>query len=243
MNVEGRLIDALSEFDRVQPSRDLFARVEGSVERDRLHRRRVRCSAGSGAAAITSVVAFLALATDDTTGRIAGWAVFVAQLAVLVTAVVVLGRIIPRFGQIYVADVFRLDPATGPKFLRLQDVAYHLIFSGYVIVLSWHREMAGPVEATEAMRFLLDRTAGLFLLMGLLHAATLLTLPVIGLVFGTIAREHSRKLAGDAAPPEDPDARHAARVGRFVVWIMAVVIVIQFLFGFGLLAGLGIAGS
>jgi hypothetical protein len=243
MRLEDRLVDALSEFDRVEPAPDLFARVEASVERDRLYRRRVRRFAFTGLAATMVVAAFLWASTDRTHATISGWAVFVAQLVILTTAVVVLGRIIPRFGQAYVSDVFRLDPRTAKSFLRLHDVAFHLVFGGYVVILSWHRQMAGPADIVEAIRFLLDRTAGLFLLMGLLHAATLMTLPVIGLVHGTIVRDHARALAGEAAPPADPQAVRAARIGRMVVWIIGGIVVVQALVGLGLLAGLGLSDS
>ena len=243
MNVETRLVDALAEFDRVEPSPDLFARIEGSVERDRQHRRRVRRFAAGGLAAAATVIAFLWAATDTATGTIPGWAVFIAQLVILITVVIVIGRVIPRFGQVYVSDVFRLDPGTARSFLRLQDVAYHLVFSGYIVILAWQRQMDGSPDVIEALRFLLDRTAGLFLLMGLLHAATLMVLPVIGLVHGTLVREHARATAGGLAPPEDPRAAKAARLGRMVVWVIAGYVVIQFLIGLGLLAGMGIAGS
>ena len=242
MNIENRLVDALAEFDQIEPSPDLFARVEESVDRDRIHRSRVRRFALGGLAAVTAVAGFLAIATDAATATISGWAVFVSQLVILSSVVIVLGRLLPRFGQFYVADVFRLDPPTGTRFLRLQDVAYHLVFSGYVLILSWHREMAGPADVTEAIRFLLDRTAGLFLLMGLLHAATLMFLPAIGLVFSTIVREHARAGAGAAAPPEDPRARRAARLGRMMVWIAAGIVSVVVLVGFGLVLGLGISG-
>lgn len=243
MSIEDRLVDALSEFDRVEPSPDLFARVEASVEQDRLHRRRVARFAIGGIAATVIVIGFLWTATDSASGTISGWAVFAAQLVILITIVIVLGRVIPRFGRIYVSDVFRLDPGTAARFLRLQDVAYHLVFAGYVVILAWHREMAGPADVTEAIRFLLDRIAGLFLLMGVLHAATLMALPVIGLVFGTIVREHSRSVAGGDAPPPHPKAEQAARVGRMIVWIIAGLVAVWLLVNVGLLVGIGISDS
>lgn len=243
MSVEDRLVDALSEFDRVEPAPDLFTRVEASVQQDRLHRRRVRRFAVAGLAATMAVAAFLWASTDRAQATISGWAVFVAQLVILTTAVIVLGRIIPRFGQVYVSDVFRLDPGTARSFLRLHDLAFHLVFGGYVIILSWHRQMAGSADTGEAIRFLLDRIAGLFLLMGLLHAVTLMTLPVIGLVHGTIVRDHARTVAGEAAPPPDPKAVRAARLGRTIVWIIGGIVVVQALVGLGLLAGLGLSDS
>ena len=243
MSVEDRLVDALSEFDRVEPSPDLFARVEASVEQDRMHRRRVARFATGGVAATVIVVAFLWAATDSASGTISGWAVFAAQLVILITIVVVLGRVIPRFGRIYVADVFRLDPGNADRFLRLQDLAYHLVFAGYVVVFAWHREMAGSADVVEASRFLLDRIAGLLLLMGLLHAVTLMALPVIGLVFGTIVRDHARSLAGDDAPPPDPRAVQAARFGRLIVWIIAGLVVVWLLVNVGLAVGIGISDS
>ncbi len=243
MNVENRLINALSEFDRIEPTPDLFARVEASVQQDRLHRRRVRRFAVIGLAATMAVAALLWTATDRTESTISGWAVFAAQLVILTTVVVVLGRTIPRFGSAYVSDAFRMDPGTAKSFLRLHDLAFHLVFGGYVISLSWHRQMAGSADAAEAIRFLLDRVAGLFLLMGLLHAATLMALPIIGIVHGTLVRDHARAVAGGAAPLPDPQAERAARIGRMIVWNIGGIVVVLGLVGLGFLAGLGLSDS
>lgn len=241
MSVEDRLVNALSEFDRVEPAPDLFARVEASLQKDQLHRRRVRRLATAGLAATMAAAAFLWASTDRAGTTISGWAVFIAQLVILTTIVAVLGRNIPRFGQVYLSDVFRLDPGTARSFLRLHDVAFHLVFGGYVIILSWHRLMAGPTDTGEALRFLLDRIAGLLLLMGLLHAATLMALPVIGLVHGTIVRDHARRVAGGAAPLPDPQAVQAARIGRMIAWTIAGIVVVVALVGVGLVAGLGLS--
>lgn len=243
MSVEDRLIDALSEFDRVEPSIDLFARVEESVVRDRTNRRRVRQFAAAGISGVVTVVAFLWMMIDRQDGTIRGWAVLAAELAVLLTLVVVLGRIIPRFGRAYVADVFRLDSGTASHFLRLHDVAFHLVFGGYILGWLWHPEMSGQPDMYDAIEFLIVRTGGLFLLVGVLHALTLMMLPVIGLVFGAGVRDHARSTAGEAAPPEDPGAVQADRYARFVVWAVGALVVILVLVGLGLVAGLGIAGS
>lgn len=243
MNVEERLMDALSEFDRVEPSLDLFDRVEESVARDRAFRRGARRSGAAGTAGLVAVAAFLVSMIDFQAETIRGWAVLVAELLILGTVVVVLGRVIPRFGQIYVADVFRLDRRTGSNFLRLHDVAFHLVFGGYVIGWAWHPEMSGQPNVYDAIEFLIARAGGLLLLIGTLHAVTLMVLPVVGLLFGTIVRDHARTGAGAGAPPEDPAAVRADRYARLVVWGVAGLAAVGLLVGLGLVAGIGLSGS
>jgi hypothetical protein len=79
--------------------------------------------------------------------------------------------------------------------------------------------------------------------MGALHAVTLMVLPVVGLLFGTIVRGHARAGAGTAAPPEDPMAVAADRYARLVVWGVAAIVGIVLLVGIGLAAGIGLSGS
>lgn len=243
MSVEDRLISALSEFDRVEPSGDLFQRVEESVARDRAFRRRAARAAAAGLAGLAAIVAFLVSMIDFQEETIRGWAVLTAELAILGTAVVVLGRVIPMYGEIYVTDVFRLDRQTGSNFLRLHDVAFHLVFGGYVVGWAWHPEMSGQPNMYDAVEFLIVRTAGLLLLMGALHAVTLMVLPVVGLLFGTTVRDHARTDAGSDAPPEDPMAATADRCARLVVWGVVAIMGVVFLVGVGLVAGIGLAGS
>lgn len=242
MNTEERLTDALAEFDQVEPSPDLFDRVERSVALDLAYRRRARWSGGVGLAGVSIVVAFLWLSIGSD-GTILGWSVLVAELALLASAVVILGRVIPRFGRIFIADVFRLDPRTGSGFLRLHDVAFLLVAAGYVIGWSWHPQMSGRPDAVEAIRFLLDRIGGLLLLMGALHAVTLVALPVIGLVFGATVRMRARAAAGPTAPPEDPRAVQADRYARLVVWIVGGWVVVLLLVGLGIVVGVGISAG
>ena len=243
MTIEQRLTDALAEFDRLEPSSDLFERVEASVARDRAFRLRARRFASAGLMGVAAIVAFLAVMIDWQAETIRGWAVLVAELAVLGTTVVVLGRVIPHFGRAYVSEVFRLDRQTGTNFLRLHDVAFHLVFGGYVVGWAWHPEMSGQPSMYDAIEFLIVRTGGLLLLMGVLHAVTLMLLPVVGLVFGAIVRDHARAAAGDEAPPEHPSALQADRYARLVVWGVGAWVVIQILVGIGLLAGIGLSGS
>ena len=122
-------------------------------------------------------------------------------------------------------------------------MAFHLVFAGYILGWAWHPEMSGQPNMYDAIEFLIARTGGLFLLMGTLHAATLMVLPVVGLLFGTIVRDHARADAGTAAPPEDPMAVAADRYARLVVWGVAAIVGIVLLVGIGLAAGIGLSGS
>jgi hypothetical protein len=93
-----------------------------------------------------------------------------------------LGPFIKRFGRSYAADVFRSNPGTGKSFIVLTDFAYYLIFGAYILLTTrverpsdWTETVGAPQVQTEVAR-----TAGLMLLIGLLHGVNLLILPIIG---------------------------------------------------------------
>lgn len=240
MSVEERLVDALSTFDEVEPSVDLFERVDLSVARDSQYRRAVlRYATGGGVVGLA--VTLLVWSASDT-GTIVGWAVLVAELLLLGAVAVAFGRLVPRFGRIFVEDVFWLRRSTATSFLRLQDTALHLIVSGYIVGWSWNPRMATRADLGDALGFLLDRTAGLLLLLGLLHAATLVALPIVGLVHASAVRHHSRASAGPSAPEVDPRAATADRYARSIVWSLVGVAGVSLLVAVGVALGLGIAG-
>ena len=81
--------------------------------------------------------------------------------------------------------MFAAHPATGERLLGLIDVAYYLVFVGFVLVttrLQAPRAYVG-FEMGAQIEEALTRLGGLLLVMGLLHAVTLMALPVVGLVF------------------------------------------------------------
>ena len=118
----------------------------------------------------------------------------IIELIVLGILVAVLAPTIRRFGRGYVTDILHSSPRTGDRLLQLLDVAYYLVFSGYV--LSTVR-MSSPDAYSlwhigEQIQQGSFRIGGLLILMGLLHAAALVAMPLIGLVFNATRR--GRKL-------------------------------------------------
>ena len=106
--------------------------------------------------------------------------------------------------------------------LRLLDVAYLLVFGGYILLTAhfdfgW--SMIGLAEQVENLAW---RVGGLVLTMGLLHAATITALPVVALIANSTR-------AGRALPR----------------WLTTVLIVVASLFGLLALwvaVGAGVAG-
>ncbi len=245
MTLERRLTEALAAFDRVEPSPDLFARVERSLAEDLAHRRRVRLwalvTAGSLGAAVAAVVL---MASVSPVGRVTApaWGIRAIELAILIGLTVALGPAIRRFGALFVDDVFRSSPDTGARFLKLIDVAYYLVFLGYALSGIVLQNAGRDLSIALLLRTLLDRVGGLLLLMGLLHAATIAMLPLIGLLHASTVRRHRRAALGAAAPPPSPRAEQAERVVRIMLWLLIAAIVVQMLVGLGVVVGIGIAG-
>ncbi len=193
MTTERRLIDTFDAARRYEPSPDLWHRVVHSIEEDRRHRRRVwTVGLGIAAALVTAVV--IAAVNLESRGPTLGgryrfdWRTMEAlEFGGLLVLVASLGPAIRRFGRGYVGDVFRGSPDTGARLLGLLDVAYYLVFSGYVLVTL---RLAAPVsyrlfDAADQVEEAAARIGGLLLAMGLLHAATLVAIPLVGLVFNT----------------------------------------------------------
>jgi hypothetical protein len=187
MTTEDRLRDALRAADAYQPSPDLWARVEGSIEEDRRHRRRVLRVLGAIllAIAVAAAIAFAArVPTSD--GTAVDWRAMAAIEVLLLLALIVgLGPALRRFGRMFVADVFRASPETGRAFLVLLDVAFYLVTAGYVLVsVSLDQPNAGELGVLAAqLSAAAARIGGLLLVMGVLHVATLLALPLLGIAF------------------------------------------------------------
>ncbi len=107
------------------------------------------------------------------------------EIGALLVLIAALGPAIRRFGRGYVGDVFRAHPSTGPRLLGLLDVAYVLLFVGYLLVTT----RLGIPDAYAQFRIgdqieeAAVRIGGLLLVMGVMHALTLMVMPLVGLVF------------------------------------------------------------
>lgn len=196
MTIERRISEAFTAVDDFEPSVDLWARVNRSIEEDRAHRKRLRV--------ITTLVSGGLLAlfgigwlfrVETSLGRMAvEWRAMEAIVTVaLVLLVLSLGPAVRRFGDGYAGIIFRTNPETGERFIRLIDIAYYLVFAGYVLLTS---EFEQPIEsalgAGDQLRTGLARIGGLLVLMGVMHGAMFIVLPLVGLVF--TATWHGRPL-------------------------------------------------
>jgi hypothetical protein len=203
MNVEQRLVAAMHTTDAVEPSADLWSRVVHSIEEDQAHRRRVVSSAIAtiASAAGLALVAVVAL-IDGPLGRHVRPAVMeLLETIALAVLVAVLGPAIRRFGRNYARDLWPATPGTATSLLRLLDVAYLLVFTGFILMtadLSFetsttlHSQCFAPAVECHSWRGQLEdaggRIGGLLLVMGVLHAVTLLVLPVIALISNSTRR-------------------------------------------------------
>ncbi len=183
-DLEDRLRDAFGAArDSTIEHPDLFARVERSIDDARLRRRFRRRLALGVTLFVAANAALLALCSDVDDGRLVmpWWSIELVTDIVLVALAVGLGPFIKRFGRAYAADVFRANPRTGKSYLVLTDVAYYLIFTAFILFtvtfdppFDWRRSTSAQLEHEAA------RVGGMLLIMGVLHAANVVALPVIG---------------------------------------------------------------
>lgn len=228
MNLEQRLQQALHVADTFEPSPDLFARVERSLAEDRAHRRRiVAYMAGSIVGTIAAVLlvgAFVSRSTAIGALLVPRWTMELLGGLALIVITITLGPSIRRFGRNYVDDIFRLSPGTGTRMLDLLDLAYYLIFGGIVLVSVSLTNFGAAISLSRALHETADRFAIFLLVMGLLHAATLAVLPVIGAIFSSNAwRAHRDELGPDAPSPSDSALRVEAIVKTIVILIAVAV--------------------
>jgi hypothetical protein len=190
--LEQRLVAAFADArETVVEHPDLFARVARTIEEDAA-RRRFRIELASGIAAFVVANAALALALSDfRNGRVvmAWWVIELITNIVLVAIAVALGPFIKRFGRAYAADVFRANPRTGKSYLVLTDVAYYLIFTSFILFTVRFEEVDTWVASrAELYQHELARVGGILLVMGLLHTANVVALPVIANLLGSVRR-------------------------------------------------------
>jgi hypothetical protein len=200
--LEDRLREALHDGAlTVDESPDLFARVELSVHDDERLRRQHRAVMAVIACCVGAVAAvtFGVIKTDQGRVLMDWWILELITLAVLVVIAFWLGPLIKRFGRSYAADVFRANPRTGKSFLMLTDVAYYLIFFAYIL-FTVSFEPKGTWDDTVNAAQLQHETArvgGILLIIGLLHSANLVALPVMGRLLTL-----NRRLDESSPPPD-----------------------------------------
>ncbi len=187
MTWEQELADALHVADRYEPSPDLFEKVQQSIAEDAAHRRRVRLTVAAVLGVVTAITVVLSLTANVVDGRLEVPFAVVEWLAtgVMLAVVLVIGPSIRRFGSWFEQEAFRSSRETGARFLRLLDLAYYLVFVGYVVVTLQFEPAAAwgpPDEARAWLAGQVERLAGLLLLMGVLHVLLVMSIPVVGLV-------------------------------------------------------------
>ncbi|HEY5650471.1 MAG TPA: hypothetical protein VIW46_03420 [Acidimicrobiia bacterium] len=247
MSVERRLTEAFAAYESVEPAPDLFRRVELSVADDLARRRRVaRRIAGIVACMGVMLLSGAAVTSVAPAGTLVapGWSVAAAEAITLIAVIVTFGPMIRRFGAVFIEDAFGgMAAGFGAAFLQLLDVAYYLIFVGYVIVTAEVDGLGRQLSLTVMLESSLLRIGGIFALMGVIHALTLSVLPLIGLIHASTVRAVRRSGAGRELPAT-PGAVMAERVVRIILWalgsLMALAVlglvaqvVVSILFGVG----------
>ena len=207
LTLERRLIEAFADArDTVEEAPDLFVRVTRSLE-DARARRRFRWRVAGWSLAFAVANAALALALSDYDNRritMPWWVIELLTNIVLIALAVCLGPFIKRFGRSYAADVFRNNPRTGKSYLVLTDVAYYLIFASFVLFTVTFVEPRDWADSTGAeLKHQVARVGGILLIMGVLHAANVVALPIIGQMLGG-AKPPPPTRGGASVPPLGP---------------------------------------
>lgn len=231
MTFEQLVGDALHAADDYQPSADLFAKVQRSIDEDAAHRTRVRKVIVSFGVAMASMLLYIALTADFTDGAITMpfRALEILVTAVMIAVVIAVGPAIRRFGATYESDAFSANPETGRRVLRLLDISYYLIFSAYILItLVFEPNADVGFTLSGWVHSELVRLGGLLLLMGVLHVALLLALPVVGLVFS--ANQHRVRVAKGYVST-DPGVERIDRVVTVAAWVVAGLAILELLFG------------
>ncbi|MDO8363674.1 MAG: hypothetical protein Q7V88_12315 [Actinomycetota bacterium] len=204
-DVEQLLVAAFADArTSVSENPDLFARVTRSLD-DQQARRRFRWRLARWILAFVAANALLALALSDFDNRrfvMPWWVIELITNIVLVALAIGLGPFIKRFGRSYAADVFRANPRTGKSYLVLTDVAYYLIFAAFVLFTVTFVEHASWRRSTgEQLQHEAARIGGILLIMGVLHAANVIALPVIGRLLSSNKRLDESGVAPAAGMP------------------------------------------
>lgn len=158
---------------------------------------------------------------------------------VMVGTVLAVGPAIRRFGDTYEREAFGSTPETSAEVLNLLDIAYYLIFGAYIVItLQFVPDHVFEEALTGWLRQQLIRTGGLLLLMGILHVALLVSMPVAGLV---LRANHRRTRIAQGHMSHDAGLEPIDRGITIAVWMAAGLIAIQLL-GTVLILVLGLSG-
>lgn len=211
MSVEQLLRQTLHRADAYEVSPDLFARVQRSIEEDLAHRRRIRLAVGWVLAGVLLVAVYLVAMAEVVDGRVTWpwWSLELLTAAILITLIVVIGPLIRRFGGIFASSVFAANPSTAQHFLRVLDVAYYLVFAAFVVIETQvvpRREWLAANGTSVHLDWLAERIGFMLLLMGVLHAITIATLPVLGVLFSSIWQHVPPAEREPSDAPSPPDA-------------------------------------
>jgi hypothetical protein len=195
--VERRLQEALNEQAMTTvPARDLFVRVRGSIEDDRVRRRAVWRRVGTVLGLVVAAGLLVLALSDVEGGRLvmAWWVLELLTTLLLVGVALWLGPFIKRFGRAYAADVFHDNPGTGKSYIVLADIVYYLIFAAYILMtvtyaprLGWGTTVGAEQLAHETVR-----VGGILLIIGVLHGLNILTMPLLGRLFSLNRRVDRR---------------------------------------------------
>ena len=202
--LEDRLREALFEgAAAIDESPDLFARIQLSIEDDRRRLRQQRRGAGVAGCLLAALGALLAGVTDYRQGELLmdWWVLELLTNALLVGVALWLGPLIKRYGKSYAADVFRANPRTGKSFIVLTDIAYYLIFFSYILFTISFQLKGGWAQAVNGsqLQHEVARVGGILLILGLLHGANLIAMPMMGRLLTL-----NRRLDHDSPPPLPP---------------------------------------
>ena len=193
-DIEQQLRSALSGFNSVSASPDLLARIESAVELDEQRRLALRRWIAGITGGVVGLIAIMTWTLQGGT-NMDWWILEVITTAVLFTLAFVLGPFIRRYGKSYVADVFVANPGTGKSFVVLTDVAYYLIFSSYILLTASFQQSTawgvfGDVTARQVNHEVM-RIGGILAIIGVLHAISLIVLPIVGRLFSAGQRRPS----------------------------------------------------
>ena len=143
---------------------------------------------------------------------------------VLVGTAVGLGPLIKRFGKSYAGDVFRANPRTGKSFLALTDVAYYLIFLSFILfTMSFERDSDWSLNVgAEQLKIEVSRLGGILLIIGLLHSANIVFLPMIGRLLTMNKQLEDSADWPRGGPPAQPSSTGAAGSGAWILRIEPV---------------------
>jgi hypothetical protein len=202
ITLEQRLIEAFADArTSVEENPDLFARVTRSLEDAQLRRRFRWTVAGCIVSFITANAGLAIALSQSDNGRfnMPWWVIEMITNIVLVALAIGLGPFIKRFGRSYAADVFRANPRTGKSYLVLTDVAYYLIFTSFVLFTVSFVEHKDWVDSTgQQLKAEVARVGGILLIMGILHAANVVALPIIGGLLSSNKRLDDRLEGGQS---------------------------------------------